>query len=162
MGRYKPLARPMWSFWAMLSEGVSVMYWALAVRPCLEYMRGTPFLPWVLRLFGAKIGRGVYLDMTDITEFDCVTIGDFVSVNAHTILQTHLYEDRVMKVGQIKIGDGVTIGAGSIVLYDTHVRDYARLGPLTLVMKGEAIPSHAEWTGRPARPKETVLYNDNV
>ncbi len=34
-------------------------------------------------------------------------------------------------------GKGVAVGAGSTVLYDTHVGDYARLGPLTLVMKGE-------------------------
>ena len=36
-----------------------------------------------------------------------------------------------MKVGRVRIGDGVTVGAGSTVLYDTHVGDYARLGPLT-------------------------------
>ena len=93
------------------------------------------------------------MDMTDITEFDCVTVGDFVSINAMSALQTHLYEDRVMKVGRVHIGDGVTIGAGSTVLYDTHVGDYARLGPLTLVMKGESIPPNSEWAGAPAEPK---------
>ena len=77
------------------------------------------------------------MDMTDITEFDCVSVGDFCSINALSALQTHLYEDRVMKVGRVTLGRGVTIGAGSTVLYDTHVGDNARLGPLTLVMKGE-------------------------
>ncbi len=32
-------------------------------------------------------------------------------------------------------------------------RDYARLGPLTVVMKGEQIPPHSEWVGSPAQPK---------
>jgi hypothetical protein len=33
------------------------------------------------------------------------------------------------------------------------VSDYARLGPLTLVMKGEQIPGNSEWVGAPAEPK---------
>ena len=153
MGRYEPTTQPMWSWWAMRTEAVAVMYWGLAGRVLLDHLRATPFLPWVLRLFGSKFGRGVYMDMTDITEFDCVTVGNFVSINALSALQTHLYEDRVMKVGRIAIGDGVTIGAGSTVLYDTHVGDFARLGPLTLVMKGESIPPDSEWVGAPAEPK---------
>lgn len=58
-----------------------------------------------------------------------------------------------MKVGRVFVGNGVTVGAGSTVLYDTRVFDYARLGPLTLVMKGEQIPAHTEWVGAPAEPK---------
>ncbi len=153
MGAYGPTVQPMWSWWAMRTEAVAVMYWGLAGKVLLDHLRGTPFLPWVLRLFGAKFGRGVYLDMTDITEFDCVSVGNYVSINGLAALQTHLYEDRVMKVGRVRIGDGVTIGAGSTVLYDTHVGDYARLGPLTLVMKGESIPPHSEWEGSPAEPR---------
>jgi non-ribosomal peptide synthetase-like protein len=153
MGRYEPTTQPMWSWWAMRTEAVAVMYWGLAGKVLLDHLRGTPFLPWVLRLFGTKFGKGVYMDMTDITEFDCVSVGDFVSINALSALQTHLYEDRVMKVGRVSIGNGVTIGAGSTVLYDAHVGDFARLGPLTLVMKGESIPAGTEWVGAPAEPK---------
>ncbi len=155
MGRYEPVVKPMWSFWAMRTESVAVMYWGLAGKVLLEHLRGTPFLPWLLRLFGAKFGKGCYMDMTDITEFDCVTVGDFVSLNSLCALQTHLYEDRVMKVGRVNVGNGVTVGAGSTVLYDTHVGDFARLGPLTVIMKGEAIPAHTEWIGAPAQPTRT-------
>ncbi len=153
MGRYEPTVQPMWSWWAMRTEAVAVMYWGLAGKVLLDHLRGTPFLPWLLRLFGARFGEGVYMDMTDITEFDCVSVGSFASLNALSALQTHLYEDRVMKVGRVVVGEGVTVGAGSTVLYDTHVGDYARLGPLTLVMKGEAIPAHSEWAGSPAEPR---------
>ena len=33
-------------------------------------------------LLGAKFGKGVYMDMTDITEFDCVDVGDYVELSA--------------------------------------------------------------------------------
>ncbi len=152
MGVYKPVMKPMWSFWAMRTEAVAVMYWGLGGKVLFDYLRGTPFLPWFLMLFGAKYGRGVWLDSTDITEFDCINVGDFCTINAHSALQTHLYEDRVMKVGRVKLGKGVCVGAGATVLYDTHVGDYAQVGLLTVIMKGENLPAHTRWEGAPAVP----------
>lgn len=156
MGVYKPVMKPMWSFWAMRTEAVAVMYWGLGGKVLFDYLRGTPFLPWFLRLFGAKYGKGVWLDSTDITEFDCITVGDFCTVNAHSALQTHLYEDRVMKVGRVKLGKGVCVGAGATVLYDTHVGDYAQVGLLTVIMKGENLPAHTRWEGAPAVPAKAA------
>ena len=153
MQRYEPATMPMWSWFAMRTEAVAVIYAGMAGKVLLDHLRGTPFLPWMMRLLGVHIGRGVYCNMTDITEFDCVTVGDYASLNALCQLQTHLYEDRVMKIGRIHIGRGVTVGAGSTVLYDTHVADFAQLGPLTLVMKGEQIPASSAWVGAPAEPK---------
>lgn len=156
MGVYKPVMKPMWSFWAMRTEAVAVLYWGLGGKVLFDYLRGTPFLPWFLRLFGAKYGRGVWLDSTDITEFDCIKVGDFCTVNAHSALQTHLYEDRVMKVGRVTLGKGVCVGAGATVLYDTHVGDYAQIGLLTVIMKGENLPAHTRWEGAPAVPAKAA------
>lgn len=152
MGAYKPITRPMWSWWAMKTEAVAVLYWGLGGKVLLEHLRGTPFLPAMLRLFGTKIGRGVYMDSTDLTEFDCVSIGDFSVLNEFSCLQTHLYEDRIMKIGRVEVGAGVTIGSFSTVLYDTKLGDFSKLQPLTLVMKGENIPAHTVWGGAPAVP----------
>lgn len=158
MGTYKPVAKPMWSWWAMKTEAVAVLYWGLGGKVLLEHLRGTPYLPFFMRLFGTKIGKGVYMDTTDITEFDCVKIGDYVQMNDLSCLQTHLYEDRVMKVGRVEVGNGVTIGSFATVLYDTKVGDFARLQSLTLVMKGENIPAHTIWGGAPAVPVAKVEH----
>lgn len=152
MGVYKPVMKPMWSWWAMRTEAVAVLYWGLGGKVLFDHLRGTPFLPWFLKLFGAKYGKGVWLDSTDITEFDCINVGDYCTINAHSALQTHLYEDRVMKVGRVKLGKGVCVGAGATVLYDTHVGDYAQVGLLTVIMKGENLPAHTRWEGAPAVP----------
>jgi non-ribosomal peptide synthetase-like protein len=106
----------------------------------------------VLRLLGVKIGRGVYIDTTDFTEFDCAEIGDNAEINAWSGPQTHLFEDRIMKIGRVRIGAGTTIRARSTVLYDAEVGDGALLGPLTLVLKGERIPNDSAWLGSPAQP----------
>ena len=152
LGRYRKRSAPMWTAFVWLSEGVTNMYEGIAVPNFMRYLRGTPWLPIAFRLLGCKIGRGVYLDTTDITEFDCVSIGDYSELNALTCPQTHLFEDRVMKIDQVDIGAKVYMGPRSAVLYSAKVGDNARIGPLTLVMKGEAIPAASRWSGCPAAP----------
>ena len=105
-----------------------------------------------MNVLGTRIGKGVYMDTTDMTEFDCVHIGDYSELNAMTCPQTHLFEDRVMKIGDVKIGSKVYMGPRSSVLYGAVVADNAKLGALTLVMKGEFIPAASSWRGCPAAP----------
>ena len=153
--RYGRRAVPMWTPFVWLSEAATNLYEGIAVPWFLRYLRGTPWLPPALGLLGARIGRGVYLDTTDITEFDCVHIGAHSELNALCCPQTHLFEDRVMKIDHVRIGSRVTLGARCTVLYGAQVGDGAQLGPLTLVMKGEAIPAGTRWHGLPAAPWRT-------
>ena len=152
IGRYRPRAVPMWTSFVWLSEAVTNLYEAIAVPNFVDLLRGTPMIVPVLRLLGAKIGRGAYLDSTDITEFDCAEIGDHAEINAWAGPQTHLFEDRIMKIGRVRIGANTTVRSRSTVLYDAEVGDGALLGPLTLVLKGERIPPASAWLGSPAQP----------
>ncbi len=152
LGRYRPRSAPMWTAFVWTSEAITNLYESLAVPNFLDLLRGTPMLPWALRLLGVRLGRQVWLNTTDFTEFDCITIGDGAELNAWSGPQTHLFEDRVMKIGRVHIGAQVTVGARSTILYDTHVGDGVRLGPLTLVAKGERLPPATAWTGSPATP----------
>ncbi|MFA9217924.1 MAG: Pls/PosA family non-ribosomal peptide synthetase, partial [Sphingomonadaceae bacterium] len=102
IGRYRKQSEPMWTPFVWLSEGVTNLYEGIAVPNFMRYLRGTPWLPLAFNLLGAKIARGVYLDTTDITEFDCVQIGEYSELNALTCPQTHLFEDRVMKIDQVQ------------------------------------------------------------
>jgi len=155
LGRYQKRAEPMWTPFVWLSEGVTNMYEGIAVPNFMRYLRGTPWLPVAFRLLGCRIGKGVYMDTTDITEFDCVHIGDHSELNALSCPQTHLFEDRVMKIDRVDIGSKVYVGPRGTVLYSAKVGDNARLGPLTLVMKGEHIPAATSWSGLPAAPLQS-------
>ena len=151
VGRYKAATAPLWSVFVWRTELVTATYENLAVANLLEPLRGTPWLGAYLRLMGAKVGKRCYIDTTDLTEHDLVTIGDDVALNDYAGLQTHLFEDRVMKVGAIRIGDRATIGSLAIVLYDAEVGADAQLGDLSVVMKGETLPNGTTWEGSPAR-----------
>ena len=153
--RYRKCSVPMWTPFVWVSEAVTNLYEGIAVPNFMSYLRGTPWLPLAFNLLGAKIGRGVYMNTTDVTEFDCVQIGDYSELNALACPQTHLFEDRVMKIDHVQIGKRVTMGPRSAVLYGAKVGDDAQLGALTLVMKGEHIPAASSWRGCPAAPART-------
>jgi non-ribosomal peptide synthetase-like protein len=152
VGKYKPEQHPMWTYKVWISEAITSTYEALSVPFVLDYMRGTPWLPLLLRLLGVKIGKRVWMDTTDITEYDMVEIGDDCAFNEDCGPQTHLFEDRVMKIGAIKVGNRCNIGARSIILYDSQMGDDVTLDALSLIMKGENLEPGTDWVGSPIRP----------
>ena len=151
VGRYRPVEKPLWSRFVWRSELVTSTYENLGVPFFADMLKGTLFLPAYLRLLGCRIGRGVFMDTTDITEFDLVRIGDEAELNADCGPQTHLFEDRVMKISTVEIGARCTVGDGSILLYDSKMEDDSTLGELSILMKGETLPAGTHWQGSPAR-----------
>ncbi|GAB49671.1 putative non-ribosomal peptide synthetase [Mobilicoccus pelagius NBRC 104925] len=150
-GRYRPRVEPLWSRFVRRTEFVTGLYEGAAVPVLLQMLTGTPMLGPVLRLFGVRVGRRALLNTTYMTEFDLVHLGDDVYVGTEVSLQTHLFEDRVMKMNVVEVGDRAEVGMRSVVLYSTHVGDDARLSPLSLVMKGESLPEATRWSGIPAQ-----------
>ena len=151
VGKYKEIQMPMWSWGVWKSEAITTIYEALAVPFFLDYLKGTPFLPIFLRWMGVKIGKRVYMDTTDITEHDMVTIGDDVSLNAECGPQTHLFEDRIMKIGTVKFGDRCSVGTRSIILYGSEIGNDVTVDSLSLIMKGEKLPDNTKWGGSPVK-----------
>lgn len=151
MGRYKPTVRPLWCTYVWLNELVNGAYEAVAT-PLIEPLSGTPFLPAYLRLLGCRIGRWAYIDTTLFSEFDLVEIGDHTALNLGATVQTHLFEDRIMKSSRLSIGDECSVGNLAVILYDTQMKDGAKVGPLSLLMKGETLPPFSRWHGIPTRP----------
>jgi non-ribosomal peptide synthetase-like protein len=142
---------PLWSLFVRRSEFITGLYEAVAVPMLVGGLTGTPWIGPLLRLFGARIGRRVWLDTTYLTEFDLVEVGDDAAIGETTSLQTHLFEDRVMKMSTVRIGAASSVGSRSVILYDAQVSLGASLDALSLVMKGETLPTGRHWRGIPAR-----------
>ncbi len=151
MGVYRPGERPLWSAFVWKTELLTALHENLANPFLAEMLRGTPWVCWFFRLMGAKIGERVFMDTTALTEFDLIDIGDGAMLNDDCTIQTHLFEDRVMKMSTIEVGRNCSVGPGSIVLYDTRMEDGSALGGLSLLMKGETLPAGTRWEGSPAR-----------
>jgi hypothetical protein len=117
-------------------------------------LMGTPLIAPCLRMMGCKVGRWVFLETTLFSEFDLVEIGDRAALNLGATIQTHLFEDRVMKSDRLKIGPECSIANMAVVLYGTEMQRGSSLGALSVVMKGEVLPPFSRWAGIPTRPVE--------
>lgn len=151
VGTYRPRVEPLWAPFVRHTEFITGLYESAVVPTIAGLLTGTPLIAPVLRLFGVNIGRRVYIETSFMTEFDLVRIGDDTAIGRATSLQTHLFEDRVMKMSTVTIGNRCSIGGRAVVLYDSTVGDDAQLDALSLVMKGESIPENTSWSGIPAR-----------
>jgi non-ribosomal peptide synthetase-like protein len=150
IGVYKPVIKPLWSPYVWINEVVNGVYESVAA-PILTPLLGTPFLAYILRLFGVKVGKNVFIETALFGEFDLVEIGDFAALNVDVIVQNHLFEDRIFKSSYLKIGKDCSVGNMAVILYDTEMQEGSSISSLSLLMKGETIPSHSQWEGIPIK-----------
>ena len=113
IGKYVPAKKPLWSNYVWRSELVTGVYENFLVLFFLNILTGTVFIKYPLRLLGCKIGKGVCLYTTQITEFDLIKIDNHSVLNDNCTLQTHLFEDRVMKMSYVDIGKQCSVGGMS-------------------------------------------------
>ncbi|MHA5054054.1 Pls/PosA family non-ribosomal peptide synthetase [Streptomyces sp. SD15] len=126
-------------------------FWKMASVDYIQIFDGTPFKNMIWRLLGARIGKRVFDDGCSFPERTLVTIGDDSTLNARTVIQCHSQEDGAFKSDRSALGSGCTLGVGAFVHYGVTIGDRAMLAPDSFLMKGEEIPSHAQWGGNPAR-----------
>lgn len=151
IGKYKPSNKPLWSVFVWKNELVNSLCESMVYPLLVNMFMGTPCAAWFFRLMGSKIGKKVFMETTEITEFDLVHIEDNASINQLSTMQTHLFEDRVMKMSNLYIRKNCSVGAMSVVLYDSVMEEGSSIDALSLVMKGESIPANTRWEGSPAK-----------
>jgi non-ribosomal peptide synthetase-like protein len=151
IGSYKPDEQPLWSSFVWRTELMTGFYENFTGEFFTQHLQGTVFLPWYFRLLGMRIGRRACVMTMDFTEFDLVRLGDDVALNEDCTIQTHLFEDRIMKMSTVEIGSRVSIGSYTVILYSTVIEDDVKVGDLSLLMKGERLYRGSEWAGSPVK-----------
>ncbi|MFI1518837.1 Pls/PosA family non-ribosomal peptide synthetase [Kitasatospora cineracea] len=149
VGRFRAVEHPLWSGFVWRNELADTFTEVLAVPWLVGRTAGTPLMNLWLRALGAKIGRGVWCESYWLPEADLVTLGDGVSVNRGSVLQTHLFHDRIMRLDTVELRAGATLGPGGIVLPGSTVGERSTLGPASLVMRAETVPADTRWLGNP-------------
>jgi non-ribosomal peptide synthetase-like protein len=149
IGRYRRGEHPLWSFFVWRDEIVNSLQDSLAGSWLLGFAVGTPLLSSYLRAMGAKVGRDVWFETLAITEFDVVELGDGCTVNRLACVESHLFHDRLMRIGPICIGPGSTLGPASATLPDTILGAGCSVGGRSVVLRGEQLPAGTRWHGSP-------------
>ncbi|UFU05887.1 Pls/PosA family non-ribosomal peptide synthetase [Ruania halotolerans] len=154
VGAHKVGEHPLWSGAVWRGELADAFTEVLAARWFCSLAQGTVALNMWFRALGAKIGDGVWCDTYWLPEPDLVELGAGSCVNAGCVVQTHLFHDRVLAMDRVIIGPGATLGPNSVILPAAHLDREATVGPASLVMRGESVPSRTRWLGNPIGPWE--------
>ncbi|MFK3985071.1 Pls/PosA family non-ribosomal peptide synthetase [Micromonospora sp. NPDC050397] len=149
VGSFRVRERPLWSGFVWRNELADTFVEVLAVPWLAGAVGGTPLMSLWLRGLGARIGRGVWCDSYWLPEADLVRIGDGATVNRGCVVQTHLFHDRILRMDQVTLDEGSTLGPHGIVLPGVTVGEHATIGPASLVMRGETVPGGGRWLGNP-------------
>ncbi len=149
MGCYRIGEHPLWSPFIWRDELINTSQEQLAGAWLLNLALGTPLMGIYLRAMGAKVGRDVWFETLNVTEFDLVRLGDGCAVNRGACVETHLFQDRLMRTGPATLGLGSTLGPGSAMLPDTTLGEHCSVGARSFVMRGEKLPARTRWHGAP-------------
>ena len=150
--RVRTAEHPLWSGFVWRNELVAVYHEELIMRWLGPALLGTPLFSMILRAHGAKIGRGVYVETKWLPEPDLVTAGDGVVINRGCVVQTHLFQDRILRLGEVRLDAGSTLGPHAITLFDTRLGAHCSVGANSLVMRGETVPAQRRFEGNPVAP----------
>ncbi|SDD30794.1 Pls/PosA family non-ribosomal peptide synthetase [Nocardioides lianchengensis] len=152
IGRVRAGEHPLWSSFVWRNELADTFVEVLAAPWFARAVAGTPLLNVWFRAMGARIGRGVWCETYWLPETDLVDLGDGATVNQGSVVQTHLFHDRVLSLDEVTLRRGATLGPNSVILPAATLGRHATVGPVSLVMRGESVPDKTTWIGNPIGP----------
>jgi non-ribosomal peptide synthetase-like protein len=150
VGRVRPGQHALWSGWCSRWDFMYVA-WGYLAQPPASALEGTLMLNALLRLTGMHIGRRVIMagGSSQVVDPDMLTIEDGATVSAD--FQAHTFEDRVLKIGRVRVGSGATAGPHAVVLYGADIEEWAVVAPHSVVMKGDVLGAGGNYAGCPTK-----------
>ena len=152
VGRLRPSEHPLWSSFVWRNELADTFVEVVAAPWFARAATGTAVLNLWLRSMGARVGRGVWCETYWLPEADLIDLRAGATVGRGCVVQTHLFHDRILSMDRVTIADGGTLGPNSVILPAARIGRHATVGPVSLVMRGEAVPDKTRWIGNPVGP----------
>lgn len=121
------------------------------------FFRSSPIWTWYLKLNGARIGRGVYINSLSISDHNMLEFGEGVVIGESVHLSGHTVERGLVKTGRVRLGRGVTVGLGSMVGIGVEAGDECQIGALSVVPKYTKLEPRAIYAGVPVRKIEKAV-----
>ena len=105
---------------------------------------------------GMKIGHGVAINTTWISDPSLVELGDKVTLGGSVTIVAHYGQGGLLIIAPVKIGNHCTIGLKATVMGGTVIGDNCKILPHSVVMPKTVIPEGETWGGVPAQKIEST------
>ncbi len=152
IGKYKPGRHPIW--------GSYYIRWWITSRlqhlSNIAALNGTPFAPIIWRAMGAKVGRYCTLNASLVYAWDCISLGDHVSIGHDTHMAALRIEDGNLVIGSIEIGDRCFVGNHSALGLNVRMAADGKLDDQSTLPDGMSTAPAASLSGSP--PQERTVH----
>ncbi len=108
----------------------------------LEFITPTPLNVLFYKMMGMKVGRGVHINTTNISDPGLIEIGDHVTIGGSATIIAHYGQRGFLVLSKVKIGDGVTIGMKATIMGDVEIGPGAMIAPHEVILPKSRIPAH--------------------
>jgi acetyltransferase-like isoleucine patch superfamily enzyme len=121
----------------------------------LPVFGGTLWLSCIYRLFGAKIGRGVFIEDTFFHIPRLVVVGNFVVIQTDSVLENiRTMPSGVRVFGNVTIRDYVVVGCRSVLSMGCNIGEFSIIKSVSNVPRDSDIPSRSVVSGTNVEPQD--------
>jgi hypothetical protein len=107
----------------------------------LEFVTPTPINVLFYRMMGMKIGKGVHINTTNISDPCLIEIEDKVTIGGSVHLIAHYASKGFLIVHPVKIRKGATIGLKATIMGDVEIGEGAVIAPHEVILPKSRIPA---------------------
>lgn len=124
----------------------------------LEFVTPSPLGILFYRMMGMKIGKGVQINSTWISDPSIISIGDKSTIGGSVTIVAHYGQGGLLVIAPVKIGIGCTIGIKATIMGGAVIGDGAKLLPHSIVLPKTIVPPGETWGGVPAQKIELKQF----
>jgi hypothetical protein len=107
----------------------------------LEFITPTPLNLLFFRMMGMKIGKGVHINTTNISDPALIEIEDKVTIGGSVHIIAHYASKGYLIVEPVKIRQGVTIGLKATIMGDVEIGARAVIAPHEVILPKSRVPA---------------------
>lgn len=127
----------------------------------LEFITPTPLNTLFYRMMGMKIGKGVHINTTNISDARLIELEDNVTIGGSAHLIAHYAAKGYLVVSKVKIKKGATVGLKATIMGDVVIGKGATIAPHELILPKTKIPAGRKPAKEQLNPQIPTKEEDN-
>jgi hypothetical protein len=122
----------------------------------LEFVTPSPLGLLFYRMMGMKMGHGVVINSTWISDPSMIEMGDKVTIGGSVTIVAHYGQGGLLVIAPVKIGSHCTIGLKATIMGGVTIGEGAKILPHSVLLPKTEVPAGETWGGVPATKIEQI------
>ena len=100
----------------------------------LDFITPSPIQQWWLRGMGMKIGKGVIINTSNISDPCLITLEEHCTIGGSVTMMAHYGQKGILVIGEVIVKKGAMVGLKASIFGDVIIGEYASVLPHTAVL----------------------------